>query len=58
MREFPGAACNVNLQTQSVLKGIPDEPQRHVSIGLSPSTRYDEIRAKTLVHETRTQSRT
>ena len=43
-----GTTYDENLKIGTVLKGLPNELRKHILIGRSPSTKYQDIRAKLL----------
>ncbi|CAE7835297.1 unnamed protein product, partial [Symbiodinium sp. CCMP2592] len=51
-----GKPYDENLKIGTVLKGLPNELRKHILIGLTPTTKYADIRKKLLEYERSTQS--
>ncbi|CAE7676733.1 unnamed protein product [Symbiodinium sp. CCMP2592] len=51
-----GKPYDENLKIGTVLKGLPNELRKHILIGLTPTTKYADIRKKLLEYERSTHS--
>ncbi|CAE7286480.1 unnamed protein product [Symbiodinium sp. CCMP2592] len=51
-----GKPYDENLKIGTVLNGLPNELRKHILIGLTPTTKYADIRKKLLGYERSTQS--